>query len=116
MSRHSDRIRVSHMLDHAREAAELVRGKTQRDLIEDRVLTLAVVRLLEVTGEAAARMREDTQQLHRDIPWPEIVGLRNRLIHGYDAVDMDILWQVLDRDLPRLIPQLEQMLDDERLV
>ena len=50
---------------------------------------------------------------YAEIPWPQIVGLRNRLIHGYDAVDMDILWQIIEYDLPPLIAALEAILSQE---
>jgi uncharacterized protein with HEPN domain len=80
------------------------------DLDTDRQLNLALVRLLEIVGEAAGRVPSDERVLHPDIPWPEIVGLRNRLIHGYDSVDFDILWQIVTQDLPPLITALEEAL------
>ena len=75
------------MLDHAQEAITLTRGKARADLDSDRVLNLALVRLLEVVGEAAGRVSEEERARYPEIPWPQIVGLRNRLIHGCDAVD-----------------------------
>ncbi len=95
------------MLDHAREAMALVQGKTRTDLDTDRLLNLALVRLLEIIGEAANRISEEEQARHAEIPWPQIVSLRNRLIHGYDSVDFDILWQIVVEDLPPLITSLE---------
>ncbi len=86
-----DRVRLDHMLDHAREAITLTRGKTRADLDSDRLLSLALVRLLEIVGEAAGRVSKEECALHPEIPWPQIIGLRNRLIHGYDAVDHNIL-------------------------
>jgi uncharacterized protein with HEPN domain len=71
---------------------------------------LALVRLLEIVGEAASRMTPDDRTLYPDIPWPQIVGLRNSLIHGYDDVDLDILWQIITQDLPPLIATLENYL------
>ena len=70
------------MLDHAREAVAMVQGKTRRDLDQDRKLNLSLVRLLEIVGEAANRIPKEERSGYADIPWPEIVGLRNRLIHG----------------------------------
>ena len=109
MSQHDDMMRVRHMLDHAREALALARGKLRADLDSDRVLSLALVRLLEVIGEAATRVSKETQAKYAAIPWSEIVGLRNRLIHGYDSVDMDILWEILTHDLPSLVAQLPKV-------
>jgi uncharacterized protein with HEPN domain len=107
MSRHNDLIRLRHMLDHATEAVELTQGKTRNDLDSDRLLGLALVRLLEIIGEAANRVSADYCSSHPSIPWAQIISLRNRLIHGYNSVDMDILWQIVSKDLPSLIDKLE---------
>ena len=110
MSRHRSEVCLQHMLDHAREAVAMAEGKSRRDLDIDRQLSLALVRLLEIVGEAAGRIGRDEQAAHPQIPWAQIVGLRNRLIHGYDSVDLDIVWQVIRRDLPPLIGALERIL------
>lgn len=91
------------MLEHAREAIQLVEGRTRQDLDSDRVLSLAVVRLLEIVGEAAAGVSADARDNRRAVLWSEIIGLRNRLIHGYDSVDLDIVWSILKSDLPTLV-------------
>jgi uncharacterized protein with HEPN domain len=114
MSRHDDAVRMQHMLEYAREAVTLARGKTRADLESDRVLNLALVRLLEIIGEAANRVSKATQAAHPAIPWSEIVSLRNRLIHGYDSVDMDILHEILTTDLPQLIATLEKIVPPKR--
>lgn len=88
----------------------MVRGKTRAELDNDRQLNLALVRLLEIVGEAAGRVPSEDRSRHPNIPWAEIVGLRNRLIHGYDSVDFDILWQIVIDDLPPLIAALEKAL------
>jgi uncharacterized protein with HEPN domain len=111
MSRHESDLRLRHMLDHAKEAVDMARGKTRADLDTDRQLNLSLVRLLEIVGEAAGRVPAEERVLHPDIPWPEIVGLRNRLIHGYDSVDFDILWQIVTDDLPPLVAELEKGLE-----
>lgn len=103
-------IRFRHMLDHAQEAVAMMRGKTRADLDTDRKLNLALVRLLEIIGEAAGRIPKEERHRYPDIPWVEIVGLRNRLIHGYDDVDFDVLWQIVTKDLPSLIRNLEKLL------
>lgn len=99
------------MLDHAIEATQMLHGRTREDLDTDRQLNLSLVRLLEIIGEAANRIDEVFQHQYPNIPWPEIVGLRNRLIHGYDQVDFDILWTIVHEDLPPLIDQLDRNLD-----
>jgi uncharacterized protein with HEPN domain len=95
------------MLEHAREAMQLMAGRSRADLDTDRVLSLALVRLLEIVGEAAARVSAEARARYHAIPWSEIVSLRNRLIHGYDAVDMDVLWSIVNTDLPTLVRVLK---------
>lgn len=107
MSRHDDAVRLKHMLDHAREAVALVDGKTPQDIEFDRVTQLALTRLLEIVGEAAGRISVEGRTALPGIPWAQIVGLRNRLIHGYDSVDIAILWEILTGDLPPLVERLE---------
>lgn len=104
-----DTAALEGMLAHAREAIALVQGKSREDIGCDRVLSLALVRLLEVVGEAASRVSAEERARHGTIPWSEIVSLRNRLIHGYGSVDMDIVWEILRRDVPPLIAALEQI-------
>jgi uncharacterized protein with HEPN domain len=98
------------MLDHAREALILSKGKSPAELIDDRVLSLAIVRLMEIVGEAANRVPKDEQSKHPEIPWAQVIALRNRLIHGYDAIDYEILWHILNHDLPGLVLSLERIL------
>jgi uncharacterized protein with HEPN domain len=109
MSRHE--VRLRHMLDHAREAVAMASGRSRGELETNRQLNLSLVRLLEIVGEAAGHVPLEERVRHPDIPWPEIVGLRNRLIHGYDPVDFDILWQIVSDDLPPLIAALEKALE-----
>lgn len=74
------------------------------------MLELALVRLLEIIGEAANRLSEECRSSHNAIPWSQIISLRNRLIHGYDSVDLDILWEILTTDLPQLTADLKIIL------
>ncbi len=112
MTRHDPTVRVRHMRDHAREAIEMARGRSRADLDADRQLNLALVRLMEVVGEAAARVPEEFRRQHPDLPWQDIADLRNRLIHGYDMVNLDVLWAIIQEDLPPLVAQLKVILDD----
>ena len=113
MSKHDDAVRLRHMLDHAREAVLLLRGKRHSDLEDSRVLQLALVRLIEIVGEAANQISKETQGRHPQVTWAQIIGMRNRLIHGYDFVDIDILWQTVCEDLPELITVLERLIPRE---
>ena len=109
MTRRDDSVSIRQMLVHAEEAINLVAGLSQPELEQDRVLSLAVLRLLEIVGEAAARISPEVRESHTRIPWSQIVALRNRLIHGYDAVDMSVIWQVLSSDLPELVGDLREL-------
>lgn len=112
MSQHDDKLRLRHMLDHAQEAVDLAWGKRREDLDADRLLELALTRLLEIIGEAANLVSEETEDRYPQLPWRQMVGLRNRLIHGYDEVDLDILWDIVREDLPPLIAELKQIVEE----
>jgi uncharacterized protein with HEPN domain len=111
MTRHDDFLSVRQMRDHAAEAINLADGRTRHDLESDRVFELALTRLLEILGEAAGRVSITTRNKCPGIAWSSIVGLRNRLIDGYDQVDFDILWEIVSRDLPPLLVELELLFD-----
>ena len=112
MSRHDPRLTLSQMLAHAREARDLCRAKTRADLDRERLLELGLLRLLEVLGEGATRLPDELRQRHPEVPWARITGLRNRLIHAYDYINLDIIWAIVTTDLPYLIEQLERILDE----
>ena len=99
----SDESALRHMLAHAREAVAMARGRSRAELDGDRMLNLALARLIEIIGEAANRVSVARQATIPCVPWPQVVSMRNRLIHGYDSVDHDVLWAVVSRDLPALI-------------
>lgn len=110
MSNHDDSISLLQMLDHAREAVAMLQGHSRSDLDSNRMLSLALLQLAQILGEAANRVSISRRELHPEIPWSQIIGLRNRLIHGYDTIDFDILWQILMLDLPALIVMLEKII------
>jgi uncharacterized protein with HEPN domain len=113
MSRHDDGLRLRHMLRYSREIMALTRGKARADLDRERLLNLALVRLIEIIGEAAYRVSTETRAAHPEIPWAQITSMRNRLIHGYDWVDFDILWQTVIEDIPELAAVLEPIVSRE---
>jgi uncharacterized protein with HEPN domain len=113
MSRHDPAVALRQILSHAREAVALSQGRSRADLDNDRMFNLALTRLLEIIGEAANRVPEQIQSQYSHLPWLQMIGLRNRLIHGYDQVDFDILWNIIQQDLPGLISQLEIILPKE---
>jgi uncharacterized protein with HEPN domain len=106
-----DEVRIQHMLDAVLEVIEFTHNKVRSDLDSDRKLKHALVRLLEIIGEAAVGMSENAMSRHPDIPWKEMIGMRNRLIHGYFDVDLDIVWQTVTEDIPPLKLLLGNLVD-----
>lgn len=102
---------MQHMLDHAREAVQMASGKQRSDLDHERKLELSLTRLVEIVGEAASKIDPSYRAEYPSIPWPSIVGMRQRLVHGYDVVDRQILWDTITDDLPPLIAELEGILE-----
>lgn len=103
------------MLDAANEATAFAANRGRKDLEKDRMLTLALVRSIEIIGEAGARVSEAGRREIPEIPWRDIVSMRNRLIHAYFDVDLDVVWSTVRNDLPPLISTLEIALQrDER--
>jgi len=113
MPRHDPTIALRQMWSHAREAIAMAAGKSRGDLDSERMLALALTHLVEIIGEAANRVSPEVQAQYPQIPWQQLIGMRNRLIHGYDQVDLDILWQVVASDLPALLGELETILPPE---
>ena len=112
MTRRDDTVSLVDMLNHAREAIELLGDASADDLANDRVTQLALQKLLEVVGEAANRTSAATQESYPQIAWPQIIGVRNRLVHGYDVVDLDILRDIVQNELPLLIEQLTSIVGE----
>ena len=108
----SDIIRLRHMLDAAREALSFVAGRNSGDLGRDRMLMLALVKEIEIIGEAASRISDESRKALPRIPWPKIIAMRNRLIHAYADVDLSIVWDTLTGALPELLRELETALAD----
>ncbi|MBI4726015.1 DUF86 domain-containing protein [candidate division TA06 bacterium] len=106
----NDRIRVQHMLDAAEEIILFTDGKTRDSLNDNRMLLLSVVKNLEIIGEAATKVTEETRRELQEIPWPEITSMRNRLIHGYFDIDVDIVWSTIQIDLGPLRELLKKAL------
>jgi uncharacterized protein with HEPN domain len=94
------------MLLAARDASEFVAGLDEAAFLKSRLHQNAAIRSLEVLGEAAGRVSAATQEMHPEIPWREITGMRHRLIHGYGEVRLDLVWTVLRDHLTPLIAQL----------
>ena len=86
----------------------------QQDLVTDEMLSLSLVRLLEIIGEAARAVSSEGRAAYPAIPWKKIIGMRDRLTHGYFDVNLDIVWETVTHDLPPLIVELERLVSEQR--
>ncbi len=111
--RKDDLIRLRYMLDAAREASQFARDKSRSSLESNRMLTLSIVKDLEIIGEAASKMTNETREEFPQIPWQNIISMRNRLIHAYFDINLDIVWKTVVEDLPPLIGELEKIAPPE---
>ena len=97
------------MLVATRDAVDFADGLSYDEYVGDRRHQLAILKAVEIVGEAASRVGAETKELHPDIPWREIVGMRNRLVHAYFDVDLRLVWDTVHGDLPSLIAKLERL-------
>lgn len=105
-----DRIRLTHMADSARRAVRIAAGLTAETLAADEVRLLAVVKSIEIIGEASTKVSVVTQARVPAVDWMGVRQMRNRLIHGYDSIDPDRVWDALVIDVPPLLAALESAL------
>jgi uncharacterized protein with HEPN domain len=109
-----DRVRILHMIEATETVLNFITGRQRADFNSDRMLLFAVVRAIEVIGEAAGRVSEATRGAAADIPWSLIVSMRNRLIHAYFDVDNDVVWKAATEELPALLPKLRGLAGERR--
>ena len=83
------RVRIRHMIEGAESAARFLAGRQRQDLDEDEMLRFALTRAIEIIGEAAGRVSAETQNAAAQVPWKEVIGMRNRLVRAYFDVDLD---------------------------
>ncbi|MBM3314286.1 DUF86 domain-containing protein [candidate division WOR-3 bacterium] len=103
------------MLDKACEALDLVRGRSRTDDDSDKALRLALAHLVQNTGEAAGRSSREYQAAHAEIPWRNIVGIRQEAVHDYLYVDCDTVWDAVTADLPELVTGLQRLAPPARI-
>jgi len=108
-----DLNRLYHMLEAAREAVGYAKGRTREDLKSDRQLTHSLIRCIEIIGEAANKVSAEYRRTNPRIHWDDMVGMRNRLIHAYFDVNLNIVWRTVKDELPQLITELANILEAE---
>ena len=111
--RRDDRSYLLDMLVAARDAVAFAKGLSYGEFAEDRRSQLAILKSVEIVGEAASRLSTETKERHPEIPWREIVGMRDRLVHAYFDIDLRLVWETVDSDLPMLVLQLEPLVPTE---
>jgi uncharacterized protein with HEPN domain len=105
---------LQHMLDAALEIQQYALSSTRDDLDDDRKLVHSIVRLLEIIGEAASQISKQLQNETPSILWPILIGMRNRLIHAYFSINLDVVWSTSTEDIPPLIEELNNILGDSK--
>ncbi len=107
-----DSVRIRHILDAACEAVNFTQGRSRADLDNDRQLNLSLIRLLEIIGEAARGISPRFRDAHPELSWKSMIGMRDRLIHSYFDVNLDVVWETVTDDLPPLIAQIKKIITD----
>ncbi len=106
-----DRLRLLDMRDAAEKARRFAAGRTRADIDIDEMLQSALVREVMVVGEAANHVSEETRAVAPEIDWGDIVGMRNKLVHGYRIINYDVLWEVITDELPPLVTALNRLIE-----
>ncbi len=107
---HDDRMAIEQMFDTVQRIRSIVRGYTRESLEADDVRQLALLHLIQLLGESASRTSAAFRERNPELPWGQMIGMRNRIVHGYDHVDPDIVWRVATDDVEQLLPSLERLL------
>jgi len=110
-----DGVRLRHMLEAAREAISFAQGCSRADLDRNRMLFHALVRNMEIIGEAASQVTKEFRDTRSGLPWADVIGMRNRLIHAYFDVDPDIVWDTATQDLPFLVDALTKLIGESEV-
>ena len=108
-----DRIRIQHIVDAGEEALSFLENVEFEKFSHNRMLILSVIKDTEITGEAASKITTETKTKYDNIPWKDIVGMRNRLIHGYFEVDIKLVWNTAKNNLPQLLNSLKEIIIQE---
>jgi uncharacterized protein with HEPN domain len=101
------------MVDAIREALSFIEGRTRRELDSNRMLVLALLKELELIGEAASRLSLEYREKNPEVPWALLIATRNRLVHGYFDINLDIVWATVDRDLRELLVVVERLTESD---
>jgi uncharacterized protein with HEPN domain len=101
------------MIQAVERAQRLSSGVSEEEFIRNEPVQWAIFSQIVILGEAASRLDRMFQNAHPEVPWSSIIGMRHRLVHGYDSVDWARVWKTLRNDLPPLLEQLKTLMPDE---
>jgi uncharacterized protein with HEPN domain len=102
-----DRVRLRHIVDAGEAVAAFIAGRARADLDQDRMLVFALVRAIEIMGEAASRLSGEARAATPTVPWAPMIAMRNRLVHAYFDIDLDILWRTAVEEVPHIVRLLK---------
>ena len=108
-----DRVRLQHVVDALNSAIRFARGRERKDLDSDEMLLFALIRAVEVAGEAASKVTGGTRAELTELPWDSMIGMRNRLVHAYFDINHDILWTTVTEAAPPLAERICNLLKEE---
>lgn len=107
-----DREYFLDIIEAAKRALSYLEGKTKEVFLNDYQCQDATIRCLEIIGEAAKRISDETHDIYSDLPWADMIGMRNVMIHQYDSIDLFVVWETVKTDLPVIVNALSKLLDD----
>lgn len=103
---------IEDILDAMDKAETMISDVDFETFEKDYQLNFAIVRALEIIGEATKRLPESVRDQYTDVPWKDMAGMRDRIIHGYDSVNLKIVWETVTKRIPEIKPQIQQIVDD----
>lgn len=113
MTIQDDLSRLKHIYEASLEALQFLENQTKEDLENNRMLTLALIKELEIIGEAANNISKECQSRYPNIPWKDMIGMRNRLVHVYFGINYGIVWQTVTENLPILLTEIKTVIEQE---
>ncbi|MGI6339254.1 MAG: DUF86 domain-containing protein [Bacteroidales bacterium] len=100
---------IEHILDCIRKIKEFTNGLSLKDFLVNELVQDAVIRNIEIIGEVSKKISSDTKQIYYEIPWKEIAGMRDKLIHDYLGVDVEVVWRTITEDIPTLEKHIKEI-------